>query len=158
LIAAFPGAITSTSPVQTQVKLGDIAEAGSFTVENTTSESITLAQVTINESNPSVFSFLRASATVGSGKSQIATGPSGKADKLVFTTPVTIASMETATCLVTGYTGSTIPGWTFHSGDSDSSSGSASALLALAAFVLLAVMWSFRARPRTGYAFGVVLI
>ncbi len=97
LVAAFPGAAASTTPVSITVKAGATAAAGTFTISNTTSGTLGLQSVTINLSSPSIFSSLTLSATVGNNAPQVAAGLPSASSVFTFSPLVSIPSGRSAT-------------------------------------------------------------
>jgi hypothetical protein len=72
-----PGVVSAT-PVKVSGKAGETVDAGTFTVNNTSSDSETIESVTVSFSDPGLFSSASLSATVGgtTQQSQAATPPS----------------------------------------------------------------------------------
>jgi subtilase family serine protease len=104
LVAAFPGAAASTTPVNTKVKAGKIAAPGTLTITNTTSGPLSLQSVTINLSLPSLFSSLTFTATVSANTPQVAAALPSASSVFIFSPPVSIPSSGSATLVLQGRT------------------------------------------------------
>jgi subtilase family serine protease len=104
LVAAFPGAATSSAPVNTTVSAGATAAAGNFTVTNTTSGTLGLQSVTINLSSPAVFSSLKLTANVGNNTPQVAAAVPSASSVFTFSPIVSIPSGASATLVLQGLT------------------------------------------------------
>jgi hypothetical protein len=104
LVAAFPGAAASTTPVTTKVKAGKTATAGTFTITNTTSGALGLQAVTIDLSSPFLFSSLTLTATVGTNTPQVAAAVPSASSVITFSPQVSIPSTGSATLVLQGLT------------------------------------------------------
>jgi subtilase family serine protease len=104
LVAAFPGAATSTTPVNTTVRGGKTAAPGTLTITNTTSGTLSLQSVTINLSSPSLFSSLTLSGTVGTNTPQVAAAVPSASSVFTFSSPVSIPSGGSAILVLQGLT------------------------------------------------------
>ena len=104
LVAAFPGAAASTTAVNTAVKGGKTAAAGTLTITNTTSGTLSLQSVTINLSSPSLFSSLTVTATVGTNTPQLAAAVPSASSLITFSPLVSIPSAGSATLVLQGLT------------------------------------------------------
>ena len=104
LVAAFPGAAASTTPVTTKVKAGKTATAGTFTITNTTSGALGLQSVTIDLSSPFLFSSLTLTATVGTNTPQVAAAVPSASSVITFSPQVSIPSTGSATLVLQGLT------------------------------------------------------
>jgi subtilase family serine protease len=104
LVAAFPGAATSTTPVNTTVRGGKTAAPGTLTITNTTSGTLSLQSVTINLSSPSLFSSLTLSGTVGTNTPQVAAAVPSASSVFTFSSPVSIPSGGSAILVLQGPT------------------------------------------------------
>ncbi|MGC2757775.1 MAG: hypothetical protein WA217_14630, partial [Candidatus Binatus sp.] len=160
LVAAFPGAAASTTPVSTTVRAGATAAAGTFTITNTTSGTLSLQSVTINLSSPAVFSSLTLTATVGSN-TQVAAALPSASSVFIFSPLVSIPSGGSATLALQGQTvtrAAVGAGVTIASGAGSSprSGGGSSLLFSLA--LLLAWVFFVRPRRRIPYALAGLLL
>ncbi len=104
LVAAFPGAAATTTPVATNVSAGQIAAAGTIIVTNTTSGPLNLSSVTVSLSNPSIFTSLTLSASVASEPTQVAAAVPAAASVFTFSPAVVIPSGGVATLVLQGGT------------------------------------------------------
>jgi subtilase family serine protease len=104
LVAAFPGAAASTTPVTTKVKAGKTATAGTFTITNTTSGALGLQAVTIDLSSPFLFSSLTLTATVGTNTPQVAAAVPSASSVITFSPQVSIPSTGSASLVLQGLT------------------------------------------------------
>ncbi|MGB6091813.1 MAG: S53 family peptidase [Candidatus Binataceae bacterium] len=104
LVAAFPGAAASTTPVNTTVRGGKTAAPGTLTITNTTSGILSLQSVTINLSSPSLFSSLTLSGTVGTNTTQVAAAVPSASSVFTFSPLVSIPSSGSATLVLRGLT------------------------------------------------------
>ncbi len=104
LVAAFPGATATTTPVATNVSAGQIAAAGTIIVTNTTSGPLNLSSVTVSLSNPSIFTSLTLSASVASEPTQVAAAVPAAASVFTFSPAVAIPSGGFATLVLQGGT------------------------------------------------------
>ena len=157
-IAAFPGAETSTTPVNTTVKRGAVAAAGTFTVQNTTAAALVLDQVTIQISKPNIFSKLTLTVTVGSGNPQAARAMSAHSTVFKFSPAITIPSLASATLVLTANTGGSSAAGMIDPGSSDRTDRGGYLVLAIGILSLLAWMWLTPSRRRTAYALTVMLM
>jgi subtilase family serine protease len=107
LIAAFPGAAATITPVNSFSVPGQSAAAGSFTINNTTAGALELNSVTVKLSAPSVFSSLTLTATVG-GTSQATSAIPAASSVFNFSPPVVIPAGGTAMMGLQGLTGTNV--------------------------------------------------
>ena len=104
LVAAFPGAAATVTPVTISVSAGQNAVAGSITVTNTTVGPLNLNSVTISLSDPAIFSSLTLTATVGAQASQVTAAVPNPASVFTFSPAVVIPSSGFATLVLQGGT------------------------------------------------------
>jgi subtilase family serine protease len=104
LVAAFPGAAATTTPVTTNVSAGQTAAAGTITVTNTTSGPLNLSSVTVNLSDSAIFTSLTLSATVASVPTQVVAAVPAPTSVFTFSSAVVIPSGGFATLVLQGGT------------------------------------------------------
>jgi len=162
LVAAFPGAAATATAVSTLVKAGTNADAGSFTLTNTTGAALSLTSITVSLTTPGVFATLTMTATVEGGSPQTASATPSSSAQFLFATPVNIPSGGTATFALQGITASKAPaaaGLIGGFGDRGPRAGSGGRALWIWMIVLLAGAAAIRPRWRMHWiAAGLILI
>ena len=149
LVAAFPGASAAVSPSTTTIAAGAIANAGQFTVTNTTGAPLMVDSVSLTLSSANVFSKLALTVTVGGVSSPPVEAVPAANTVFTFASPVAIPIGGTAT-LTLQATAATIPsGAALTQSRSEGGGGWTRSILPLsaaliAAFMLVAVALSGR--------------
>jgi subtilase family serine protease len=93
LVAAFPGAALSAQRTSVDVARGASAQAGTFSVANTTAEPLQLVGITLDVTYPRLFSSVQASAIAG-GITQKVSGTPSKQTVLTFPSPLVIPTAQ----------------------------------------------------------------
>jgi len=161
LVAAFPGAAASTTPVNTTVSAGKPAAAGTFTITNTTSGTLNLQSVTINLSSPTLFSSLTLTATVSNNAPQVAAAVPSASSVFTFSPLVSIPSGGSATLVLQGLTVTRAPvgaAVTIASGASTSPRSGSGSSLPFSLAILLAWVFLVKPRWRMPYALAGLLL
>lgn len=95
LVAAFPGAALSAHETSVKIARGASAQAGTFSVTNTTTEPLQLTGIALELVSPKLFSALQASATANDMTQDVTVAPS-KHTALTFPSPLVIPSSQEA--------------------------------------------------------------
>ena len=161
LVAAFPGAAASSTPINTTVSAGATASAGNFTITNTTSGTLGLQSVTINLSSPAIFSSLTLTATVGTNTPQVAAAVPSASSVFTFSPLVSIPSGGSATLALQGLTVTKAPagaGVTIATGAGSSPRSGRGSSLWFSLALFLACAFLVKSRWRMPYAFAGLLL
>ncbi|MGA2412787.1 MAG: hypothetical protein ABSG46_20685, partial [Candidatus Binataceae bacterium] len=94
-VAAFPGVALSAQATSVKVARGANAQAGTFSITNTTTDPIQLIGITLDIKSPNLFSVIRVSATANDITQNASAAPS-KHTSLTFPSPLVILSSQAA--------------------------------------------------------------
>ncbi len=163
LVASFPGASATVSPTTTTIAAGTTANAGQFTVTNTTGAPLMVDSVSVTLSSANIFSKLALTATVGGVSSSPVEAVSAANTVFMFTSPVAIPIGGTATLTLQATAAATIPsGAALTQSRSDGGGGWTRSMLPLpaaliAVFMLVAVALTGRRTALASVAIFLVV-
>jgi subtilase family serine protease len=100
LVAAFSGAAATPTPLTTNVSAGQAAVAGALTVTNTSAGPLSLTSVTVNLSDPAIFTSLTLTATVAGQPAQTVAAVPAAASVFTFSPAVVVRSGGFATLVL----------------------------------------------------------
>jgi hypothetical protein len=109
LVAAFPGASATVSPSSATIAAGATANAGQFTVTNTTGAMVMLDSVSVTLNSANIFSKLALAATVGGVSSPPVEAVPAAKTVFTFASPVAIPIGGTATLTLQATAAASIP-------------------------------------------------
>jgi subtilase family serine protease len=109
LVAAFPGAAAAASPSTATIAAGATADAGQFTVTNTTSTPLMLDSVTVALTAPNIFSKLALTAAAGGVSTSAVEAVPAAETVFKFAVPPAIPAGATATLTLQATAAATIP-------------------------------------------------
>ncbi len=159
LVAAFPGAaLTAQQAVNVKVAPGASAQAGTFSIANTTADPLQLASITVDLTASGPLSSLQAAATAA-GVTQTATATPSSQTLLTFPSPLVIPSGQSAQVTLTvsaaGGSSSAI-GSLFDSRRNGGGGFGAGGVVAMLAAAALVAMAGWRRRP--AYAIAMMAL
>jgi len=157
LVAAFPGASLAGNTTSVSLAAGESAEAGSFSITNTTADPLQLTAISIRVTSSGLLSQLQADASAGGSSQQASVNPSGNTT-LSFPTPLVIPASQSAQVVLTvRAAGSAAPAGTIFDprGEGEGGMGAAAPIGILA---VLAVMAAMLRRKRLAYAAAALAV